>query len=327
MSNLRREPLEIVALALALVVLLSGCGGEKADAGKGGKPNGRGPAGPASVKLATVGQRDIRETLEYTADIAAMDEARVFSRVPGKVLEKVVDEGAVVRKGDVIAYVDRDEVGLKFEKAPVESPLEGVIGRVYVDRGASVTVQSPIALVVDIRSVRAKMDIPERYVSYLGTNLASWVTVDAWPGVVFTGRVWKVSPVVDSDTRTMPVEVLIANADGKLKPGMFCRVALPIKERKSVTVVPREAVLGRGSESVVYVVTNGVARMRSVTMGLRDGGDVEVSGPIAPGDSIVVMGHQRLKDGSTVLMDDGAGGGGPRGEASGARRPGKGSKP
>ncbi|MDD5409790.1 MAG: hypothetical protein PHC71_06835, partial [Candidatus Omnitrophica bacterium] len=90
------------------------------------------------VRVIRAELQSIKNTLDYVDDIKAQDEAIIYPKVNGKIIEKIREEGDKVNKGDVIAYVDRDEVGFKFEKAPVESPLTGIIGRTYVDKGTSV---------------------------------------------------------------------------------------------------------------------------------------------------------------------------------------------
>ncbi|MEK7867827.1 MAG: biotin/lipoyl-binding protein, partial [Candidatus Omnitrophota bacterium] len=88
------------------------------------------------VKVMRVELKDIYRTLEYVGNIKAEEEAVVYPKVSGKIVEKVKEDGSIVEKGDALFYIDRDEVGLKFEKALVESPLDGVVGRIYVDIGA-----------------------------------------------------------------------------------------------------------------------------------------------------------------------------------------------
>src|SRR3989338_1165337 len=120
------------------------------------------------VRVAKVELRDIQESLDYIGNIKAQNEAVVYPKVSGKIIEKLKEDGNEVKKGDVIMYIDRDEVGFKFENAPVESPLEGVVGRIYVDIGANVTAQTPVALIVsmdnvkiDLRRLRERQ-VPER---------------------------------------------------------------------------------------------------------------------------------------------------------------------
>lgn len=255
------------------------------------------------VRVRPVELKDIKRALDYVANVTAQDEAVVYPKVTGKIVEKILEDGAAVKKGEVIALIDRDEVGLKFEKAPVESPLSGVIGRVYVDKGSSVTPQTPVALVVDMDRVRVRLDVPEKYLPSVTVGQKADISVDAWPSDVFNGTVVKVSPVVDTASRTAPVEIRIENADHRLKPGMFCRVRVVLEERKRVPAVTKEAVIVGERESIVYVAEGNIARRRVVTQGLREASDIEITEGLKEGDLVVVMGQQRLRDGMEVKPD------------------------
>src|SRR3989338_5898415 len=173
---------------------------------------------PVKVKIAEL--KDIYRTLEYVGDIKALEEVVVYPKVSGKIIEKVKKDGSEVEKGDAIFYIDRDEVGLKFEKAPVESPLDGVVGRIYVDVGANVTPQTPVALIVYMDKVKIDLSIPEKYIPQvlLGQNAA--IIVDAY-AEKFKGVVTKISPVLDIDTRSAPAEITVNNKGHRLKSGMF----------------------------------------------------------------------------------------------------------
>ena len=118
-----RKILIIMVGTVISISLLSGCG--KAPA-KGAKKESAIP-----VKVMKVAIEDLDKALEYVGNIKGRDEAVVYPKVSGKIIEKVKEDGSSVSKGETIAYIDRDEVGLKFEKAPVESPLTGTVGRVY----------------------------------------------------------------------------------------------------------------------------------------------------------------------------------------------------
>ena len=271
------------------------------------------------VRVARLAARDIERTLEYVGDIKGQDEAMVYPKVSGKISEKLKEDGAKVREGDVLATIDRDEVGLKFEKAPVESPLAGVVGRVYVDRGTRVSPQTPVALVVNMDRVRVRLDVPEKYLPSISLNQSAKLSVDAWAGQIFTGKVSKISPIVDLDTRTAPIEISADNPDHKLQPGMFSRVRLVLEKKKDVLLVPREAVLGREPEATIYVVDGGVARLRNVTTGIRDGGEVEIVSGAEAGEQVVVWGQQKLRDGAEVMVEGGEAAGAAAGEDRNAK--------
>jgi len=256
------------------------------------------------VRVMRVELKDIQRTLDYVGDIKAQDEATVYPKVSGKVLEKLVKDGDGIAKGDVIAYIDRDEVGFKFEKAPVESPLTGTVGRLYVDKGASVTPQTPIALVVDMDNVKVGLDIPEEYLPKISVGQTAKILLQAYPDEKFTGTVTKISPVLDLETRTAPIEIIIPNADHRLKSGMFAQVQLIIEEHKDVPVIAKEAIMGKEPALYVYVVEGKAARQKSIKLGIRQGADYEVIEGLRRGDLVVVMGQQRLYDGAIVSLGE-----------------------
>jgi HlyD family secretion protein len=237
-------------------------------------------------------------------DIKAQDEAVIYPKVSGKIIEKIKEEGDKVNKGDVVAYIDRDEVGFKFEKAPVESPLTGIIGRTYVDKGTSVTVQSPIALVVDMDKVKIKLDITEEYLSRIALGQEAQISIQAYPDEKFTGVVSKISPVLDLDTRTAPIEIIIPNDDHRLKSGMFAQAQLILEEHKDAVVIAKEAIIGREAETYVYVVEANIARQKKIKLGIHQGAFYEVKEGLKPQDLVVVMGQQKLYEGALVTTEE-----------------------
>lgn len=256
------------------------------------------------VKVSKVEFKDIDETVDYAGNIRAQEEAVIYPKVNGKIIEKVKEDGSLVDKGETIAYIDRDEVGFQFEKAPVESPLAGIIGRVYVDIGENVTTQTPIALVVDMRRVEIDLDIPEKYYSKIALDQKAKVRVDAYPDEEFSGLVTKISPVVDLSTRAAPIEITIDNPQGKLRSGMFSRVSLVLAGHENVPVILKEAVMGKEPNLYVYVIENQKAVLKKVTLGIRQGPYYEVKDGMREGDLVVIMGQQRLYEGAQVITEE-----------------------
>ncbi|MFH1281432.1 MAG: efflux RND transporter periplasmic adaptor subunit, partial [Candidatus Omnitrophota bacterium] len=228
------------------------------------------------------------------------DEATIYPKVSGKIMEKVKEDGALINKGEVICYIDRDEVGLKFLKAPVESTLTGILGRVYVDLGENVTVNTPVAFVVSMEKVKIGLDIPEKYLPKIGVGQQAFISVDSWPDEKFTGSITKVSPVIDLATRTAPAEIMVENKDHRLKSGMFAKVSLVIEARNNVPVILREAIMGRDPDNYVFVVENNKAVLRKIILGIRQGPYFEVSKGLVNNDLVVIMGQQMLADGALV---------------------------
>lgn len=256
------------------------------------------------VRIQTVTLQDLNKVLEYAGDIKGQDEAVVYPKVSGKIVEKVKDDGDPVRKGEAIAYIDRDEVGLKYEKAPVESPLAGTVGRVYIDIGSNVTTQTPIALVADMTKTEIDLDIPEMYLPYISLGQKATVTIDAHPRDIFSGTISQISPIVDLATRTAPIEVVIDNPERKLQSGMFAKVRLNIEEHPNVPTIMKEAIIGKNPDTYVYVIRGDKSYLTKVTLGIRQGPVYEVREGLKEGDKVVVMGQQRLREGSPVRSEE-----------------------
>lgn len=256
------------------------------------------------VKASRVKLEILKETLEYIGDIKARDEAVIYPKVSGKVIEKVRDDNSPVKKGEAIVYLDRDEVGLKFEHAPVESTLNGVVGRVYVDIGENVNPQTAVALVVSMDQVKIDLAVPEKYTPKIFLGEQAAVEVDAYPNEEFKGAVTKITPVVDVGTRTSPVEITVDNPGHKLQSGMFATVRLTIQQGEQAPVILKEAIVGREPEAYVYVIENKKAVLRKITLGLRQGPYYEAKTGLKEGDLIVIMGQQRLSEGAQVVMEE-----------------------
>jgi membrane fusion protein (multidrug efflux system) len=255
------------------------------------------------VKVIKVELKDLYNKLEYTGDIKAKDEVIVYPKASGKIIEKVKEDGSSVAKGDVIAYIDRDEVGLKFEKAPVESPIDGIIGRVYVDIGSNVTTQTAVALVVNMDTVKIHLDIPEIYLPKIFLGQEAEIYADAYPEKEFLGKVNKISPVVNIENRSAPLEIVLDNSEHLLKSGMFVKVSLAIDKRTHVAQIIKEAIIGREADTYVYLIEDNKAKMSKVSLGIHDGPLYEVTQGLQEGDMVVIMGQQRLYDGAPVITE------------------------
>jgi len=298
-SSVVRRPSSVALIFISTILLISGCQVKKVEKKEVQET--------IPVKVTRVELKELDEVLEYVGNIKAQDEVIVYPKVSGKIIEKVKVDGERVNKGEILAYIDRDEVGLKFEKAPVESPLKGIIGRVYVDIGTNVMAQTPIALVVDIDKVKIDLDIPEKYLPKVSLGQEAKIMVDAYPQEVFVGKVTKVSPVVSLQNRAAPIEITLDNQDHRLKSGMFASVSLIIEKHPSIPGILKEAILGKEPDSYVYLIENNKAVMKKITLGIHSGSYYEVREGIKVGDLVVIMGQQRLYDNAPVTAEIGNG--------------------
>lgn len=254
------------------------------------------------VEAVRVQRGTLNESLFYVGDIKAEDEAIVYPKVTGKIIEKIAQEGDAVKRNDVLVYIDRDEVGFQFQKAPVESPIDGMVGRVYVDVGTSVSPQTPVGLVVDMDSVKVKINVVEKDLPRIKKGQAAKATLDAYPGETFDGVVEKVSPVVDLTSRTALIEVRIPNTGHRLKPGMFARLNILVDTKEDVLIIPRDALIKENSSHYVFVIRDTKAYRRKIEIGLHENNKFEAVKGLSEGELVVTMGNARLKEDDTIVL-------------------------
>lgn len=193
-----------------------------------------------------------------------------------------------------------EQIRILFDETTLESPVDGLVARKYVDAGAMISTTTPILKVVNVRTVDVVVSVPEVKISAVRTGSPASVLVDAYPNEDFSGEVSRVSPWVDLKTRSSSVEVTIDNPEHLLKPGMFARVTLKLAQRDAVPLIPKDAILLSGGASTVFVVENGVARSRRIRTGMGKGNIIEVLEGLTVGEKIIVRGQSVLADGSEV---------------------------
>lgn len=191
-----------------------------------------------------------------------------------------------------------------MENTILVSPTSGIVSQRNYDSGDMYSSgEGPIFVVEKIRPVKMKVNVSEAFFTLIKKGQNVEFTLDAYGDEIFTGKVNIIYPTIDPSTRTFIVELTIANADEKVRPGMYARVTMNYGTAKHV-VVPDRAVqklIGSG-DRYVYVVKDGKAEYRKVELGQRLDKEYEIISGINPGETVVVAGHTKLKNGSIVSI-------------------------
>ena len=184
----------------------------------------------------------------------------------------------------------------------VAARFAGVIGRRFVSRGEYVQPGQKLFELVSLDPVEVEFALPEADASRLRLGLPLDVGVAPYPGEVFHAEVSMVSPEIDERTRTLRVKAVLANPEGRLRPGLFARADLGIARRSNVLLVPEEAVLQRSDGAVVFRAVDNATRAerRVVELGPIHAGRAEIRSGLAPGDVVVLRGHAQLADGAQI---------------------------
>ncbi|MEW6279723.1 MAG: efflux RND transporter periplasmic adaptor subunit [Candidatus Eremiobacterota bacterium] len=173
----------------------------------------------------------------------------------------------------------------------LEAPRSGVVVERPVSEGESVTAETELYTLLDTARLWLWVQVPEADVQALGGVSRVRLTVSAYPGRVFAGRLTFVDPVVDEHTRSVKARVEVENPDGRLKPNMFASAQLLGPPSEQGVLVPAEALQRVEGQDVVYVaVASDEFERRPVRLGGRQGDRAEVLEGLQPGDRVVVRG-------------------------------------
>lgn len=195
-----------------------------------------------------------------------------------------------------------DIAKLNLDRTVLRSPIDGVVAKRLIKVGNTLTPNQSVYVVSNFDPLLAVLYVPENALARLQPGQSADLTADALPGKTFSGKVARLSPVVDPQTGTFKVTVELHRPGRELAPGMFSRVSITYDVHKNALTVPRSAVVTEDGESAVYVVQAGVAHRVPVTLGYIDGERVEVLRGLANGDSVVTLGQNSLKDGTKVAV-------------------------
>lgn len=184
----------------------------------------------------------------------------------------------------------------------LKSPISGVITMRNFDNG-DVSGAQPILQVMQISPVKLKFNINETFYNKVKLGMSVLTKVDVFGDEEFTGKISLIAPTIDPLTRTFMVEAQFANANQKLRPGMFGRVKLNLGKANKV-IVPDKAIIKQSgtNNKYVFIEKNGIVEYRQVELGRRLGDKYELLSGVNDGENVVVSGQTRLLDGKKVIV-------------------------
>jgi len=190
----------------------------------------------------------------------------------------------------------------RLDRTVVRAPFTGVAGRRLVSLGTYVNSQTPLISLQSVNPQHAVFQVPERYAERLRLGQLVSFQVAAIPGKNFSGEVVFVNPVVELPGRTILIKARVPNPERQLQAGMFIEARLATNVRPNAIVVPEDALLPLGGATYVWVVKDGAADRRQVSLGVRTAGWAEIiGGGVEAGDQVVVGGAERLFPGAKVM--------------------------
>jgi len=245
--------------------------------------------------------------LEFNGDVVAAKSIDLYPDVSGKLSSLEVSLGDYVTKGQVVAQIDPSQPGQKYAENPVTSTIDGTITDLPFNVGDTISSTTvPVATVGDLQDLELNSYISEKYMSYIKLGLDAEITFEAYEDLVFHGKVIEISPVLDSDSRTLEITISLDDNDSNVvKSGMFGSIKLITEVKENIISIPSSALSSGDEGYFVYVVSSdNKAVLTYVETGLEIDGRVEIVSGLNLGDQVVIRGQSMLQDGSLVKITE-----------------------
>lgn len=315
---MKMKPVYKAAAAAALLLtifIFSGCQRIQETYGKvfsGDEADGTTVAAVAETPVFAVNtiaavQGQINNYLSFAGDIVASSTVDAYSEAAGKVSRIMVSVGSRVNKDTPIAEIDPSRPGMQYELNVVKAPVAGTIVALPAQIGMTVSQAVPLARIAGGSGLEIRLYIAERFISRIALRQNCEITLDAYPGEVFRGRVTEMSPVVDPVSRTMEIHVGVDNTGSRLKAGMFTKVKIVTEHKENIVKIPAAALIQRFGEDYVFVTVPDpdhegglIAEKRIIVPGIVIDGVMEVERGLSPNEDVIVRGHSYLNEGSRV---------------------------
>jgi multidrug efflux pump subunit AcrA (membrane-fusion protein) len=326
-------------IVLVSLSLLWGCGQDKSESQKPTKPK------PVLVQVVEVTPHPLQSTVEIVGTIEPKVSAKIIAPTDGAIEELHVKENDFVQKNQVVgilssadrlallgetqarleriksrsggnpqssqdeelkrAIEDRDYAQRLFLGTPIVSPIAGRVIDKPVEVGSVVSAKQLLLTVADLNQLIIRTAVSELLLPKLTLGQRLAIRLDAYPDKQFSGTISLISPQVNPATRTGEIEVRVADAAGRLKPGMLATVTIVTERRENALTIPSDAmIVNANGQNIVFVTQDSVARQRVITTGLITKTQTEVREGLKPGERVVVMGQELLKEGMPVKVQE-----------------------
>jgi multidrug efflux system membrane fusion protein len=284
----------------------------------------------------------VQGTLER--DVATLTRARSDSvrfaalAKDGYVTKQQLDQ-AFAEASSLVATVSADRASLArarfdLENTTVRAPISGRTGQILLRAGALVRASTDqLVTINELRPVLVRFPVPERDFEEmrrragLDKNLTVKVTPNGGDSTsVVTGTLTFIDNQVDRATGSVLLKARVANENRLLWPGQFVTVTMQLSVDQDAVTIPSEAVITSGTNTFVYLMQDGKAVRTPIKVGRQAGDLVKIDSGLVGGESVIVEGQTRLRDGVTVQLRKAAaagGGSGGRGGRGGAGRGGR----
>src|SRR3984957_16614478 len=195
-----------------------------------------------------------------------------------------------------------EEAKINLEHTIIKAPFEGVMGLSNVSVGALVSESIELATIVDLDPINVDFSIPESYLPYVHSGDIVDVTIEDFDILPVEAKITAISPEINEATRTVTLRAQMPNKELAYRPNEFARVLVLAGKIENAVLIPESAIEREGEEEYVMLVVDNIAVRATVSTGMRDGNEVEITHGIKADDLVINAGQFKVRDGDEVKV-------------------------
>ncbi len=260
------------------------------------------------------------DTRQEQAQLAAAEAQRDLARVNFERMQGLLNENVVSRAEFDRATADQrqsdarvGEIRATIERKTIRAPFSGVLGSRRVNPGQYLSAGDALVTLQSLSPIYVNFAVPQQAMAQVKAGRTVKVTAGDLAGVEFSGRITAMDSVVDEATRNVQVQATLANADGKLRPGMFVQAEVQVGATATIVSVPASAISYAPYGNSVFVVgdwqdPNGKSyrgvRQQFVKLGPARADQIAILSGLKAGDEVVTSGVFKLRNGAAVQINN-----------------------
>ena len=262
----------------------------------------------------------VLDTQQERAQLAASEAQRELARVTFDRMQGLLNERVISRAEFDRATADSRQTSAQvgemhavIRRKTIRAPFSGILGIRQVNLGQYLAAGDPLVTLQSVNPIYVNFGVPQQTVQHIPVGRTVRIVTDGLPGVQWNGRVTALDSIVDESTRNIQVQATVANADAKLRPGMFVQAEVDLGSKQTVIALPASAISYAPFGDSVFIVSDlkdpqgrpyrGV-RQQFVKLGPARGDQIAVLSGVKPGDEVVTSGLFKLRNGAAVQINN-----------------------
>jgi membrane fusion protein (multidrug efflux system) len=212
------------------------------------------------------------------------------------------EEFDIARADYASAQAQTQLIKAQISKTSVKAPFSGKIGLRSISPGTYITPAVLVAKLVNTGKLKITFSIPEKYAAQVKSGSSIDFTISG-STVVYTGKIYAIEPEIEVATRTLKIRAIADNTEGKLFPGTFADVKLPLAIIKDAIIVPSESIVPVNEGKKVFISNMGKAKEVMVETTTRTDSSVLILSGLKAGDTLITSGVMSLKNDAPIKVN------------------------